>query len=221
VAHGTFTAAISPPIIVVIIFAVLWRRFSARAAFLTLVVGGVLMFGSLMFPDAIKPLAYIHGMDPGTGYNYMRALYGFMLCSVIAVVCSYIWPTKEPESIKGLWVGTVQAAKFVFKGRQPNEEPGEKARLVLEAGEEVMEDDSGALVAALVNVSPDDAEKMKAKDGDLVYIADKRWWLGGIRSLHGRLSITDRDKGTILIPKDYIDYGRLRVGEEVVVEKII
>ncbi len=257
VAHGAFTAAISPPIIVVIVFAVVWKRFSAMAAFLTLVLGGALMFVSLMFPDSIKPLAYIHGMDPGTGYNYMRALYGFILCSIIAVVFSYLWPvlskicysrrdaklsvrtfwwlfivkfvvwfdklvpSKDDESIKGFWVGTIQAAKFMFKGRAPNEEPGEKVRLTLEAGKEAMEDDSGALLAALVEVSADDADRMKAQEGDLLYVCDKRWWLGGLRSLHARLSIIDRDQGTIKIPKDYIDYGRLRIGEEVVVEKII
>jgi SSS family solute:Na+ symporter len=221
VAHGTFTAAISPPIIVVVILGITWKRFSARSAFLTLVIGGALMLLSLKWTGVIKPLADLHGMDPGTGYNYMRALYGFLLCSILAVTTTLIWPNRDEEKIKGLWVGTLQIAKRLFKGSEPNDlDLGEKVRVTLEAGSEAV-DEAGAMVTAIVAMAKDEADRMKAESGDLVYVADKRWWLGGLKSLHATLKVGDADRGKIIVPGNYIEDSRLNVGEEVVVEKII
>ena len=82
-------------------------------------------------------------------------------------------------------------------------------------------DETGAEVTVFVHLCKEDAEVMKALDGDLVYIADKRWWLGGLRSLHATLKIDECDAGSVIVPKGGIESARLRVGEEVVVEKII
>ena len=37
VAHGSFTAAVTPPMIVTILMAAFWKRYHSRAAFLTLI----------------------------------------------------------------------------------------------------------------------------------------------------------------------------------------
>ena len=219
VAHGAFTAAISPPIIVVVVLGVLWRRFSPRAAFLTLALGGALLGLSMRFPVLIQPLAELHGMDPGTGYNYMRALYGFLLCTSLAVVGSLLWPHPHPERIKGLWVGTLAEAKRLFKGGEPNDDvPGDKVRLRLERVEDGATDDQGLHT---ITLSPAAAETMNAREGDLVYVADHRWWLGGLRSLHARLAIDEEAGDKVLVPGTAIDDARLRVGEPGVVEKIL
>ena len=218
-AHGTFTAAISPPIIVAVVLGVLWKRFSGRAAFITLLFGGLMMGISLAYPVMIQPLAELHGMDPGTGYNYMRALYGFVLCTAIAVVFSLLLPHRDPARIEGLWIGTIDAAKRFFKGSAPNDdEPGEKVRLRLVAGAEdqAEEDDMPT-----VTLSPAAAERLKASEGDIVYVADKRWWLGGLRSLHARLVVSTESKEEITASPEAIAIARLRIGEAVVVEKII
>jgi len=227
-AHGAFTAAISPPIIVAIILGITWKRYSARAAFATLLLGGVMVGISIYWDDLVKPFAWLHGMDMETGLakslKYMRAMYGIVICSVIAVGATLIWPNKDDdvERISGLWVGTIQAAKRFFKGGEPNDDvEGKKARLILTAGEDEELDETGAEVTAFVTVSKPDAEVMKAKDGDLVYVADKRWWLGGLRSLHATLRVADADAGKIIIPKSEIKNARLIESEEVVVEKII
>jgi len=224
-AHGALTAAVSPPIIVTIILGVLWKKFSGRAAFITLLLGGFLMLISIKYPALIAPFAKIHGMDMESGMmksiTYMRALYGVLLCAAIAVPASLIWPNRDEKKIEGMWVGALSAAKRYFKGGEPNDlEPGEKIWVTLTAGEEA-EDKTGAFVTGLVRMSQADADKMKAKPGDLVYVADKRWWLGGLRSMHATLDITDVDEGEIVVPVNYIDQGRLRTGEQVLVEKII
>ncbi len=225
-AHGAFTAAISPPIIVTIILGTLWKRFSARAAFVTLLLGGALVLLSIFWPDPIVPFAKLHGMDLAGGMEkslkYMRAMYGMVVCGAIAVIGSYIWPNRDVEGISGLWVGTIQAAKRFFKGGEPNDlETGDKTKLRLETSAEVEEDQTGAITTAIVTMASRDAEVMKAKDGDLVYVADKRWWLGGLRSLHATLKVSDDNEGVITIPENYVQSARLRPGEEVVVEKII
>ncbi|HUT55468.1 MAG TPA: sodium:solute symporter family protein [bacterium] len=221
-AHAAFTAAISPPIIVAVILGILWKRFSARAAFITMLLGGILMALSVKFPALITPLATIHGMDPGAGFDFMRALYGVCLCSVIAVVTTLIWPNRDVDRIEGLWVGTLQTAKRLFKGRQPNDRVfGEKVRLTLEAGAEEEIDEEGMQVTVIVRLAKEDADRMKANDGDLVYVCDKRWWLGGLRSLHATLAVGGVKPGTISIPENHIKAAPLNTGEEVVVEKII
>jgi SSS family solute:Na+ symporter len=219
VAHGTFTAAISPPIIVVVVLGILWRRFSPRAALLTLVGGGALVALSLAFPAVIRPLADLHGMDPGTGFNYMRALYGFLICAAIAVIASFIWPARDAERIRGLWVGTLQAAKRAFKGSAPNDaEPGEKVRLALRTAPG---DAAPAEDRPLVTLGREAAERMRAQDGDLIYVCHRRWWYGGLRSLHATLVIGDVGQGEVSVPADAIEHAGLTADEDVVVEKIL
>jgi len=216
VAHGSFTAAISPPIIVVIILGILWKRFSGPAALVTLVLGGILMGLSIFFPGVIKPLAALHGMGPGEGYNYMRALYGFALCSGLAVACTLIWPRRTEAGIEGLWVGTLNKAKSFFKGGVPNDDVmGDKVRLVLREGGGGSGEEPVALLSAA------DAEKMKAAGGDMIYICDRRFWLGGLVSLHARLKVGDVETGTLSVPGTAVKEARLRPGSIVIVEKIM
>lgn len=220
VAHATFTAAISPPIIVAVVLGITWKRFSPRAAFLTMLGGGALMGLSIAFPSLIQPLADLHGMDSETGLKYMRALYGFLLCTGIAVVGSYIWPVKDLKRIEGLWVGSLKQAKAAFKGSKPNDETvGKKIGLTLKCDELHAGTDDDE--RPLVEIGEADAARMKTEDGDFIYIADKRWWLGGLRSLHAKIKVSSELKGTVLISSGVIDNARLRIGETVFVEKIM
>jgi len=221
-AHAAFTAAISPPIMTTVILGILWRRFSARAAFLTLTLGGTLMALSVKSPGLIAPLAALHGMDPGAGFDFMRAFFGMVLCTAIAVVSSLIWPNRDADRIAGLWVGTLRVAKRLFKGREPNDAVrGAKLRLRLEAGAEERFDEAGLQVTATARVADEDAQRMQAREGDLVYVCDRRIWLGGLHSLHATLVVGGVAPGTIRIHPSQIEAAPLRAGELVVVEKII
>jgi SSS family solute:Na+ symporter len=219
VAHGAFTAAISPPIIVVVVLGIAWPRFSGRAAFLTLLLGGALMGLSLRYPQLISPLADLHGMDPGTGYEYMRALFGFVLCAALAVVFSLVWPQRDREAIRGLWIGTIADAKRHFKGGEPNDDvPGEKVRVTLVAGPRR---ERGEAELPVVTLSRAVAARLAVRAGDIVYVCDTRWWLGGLVSLHGRAAVDDVDGERVVVPENEITAERLRVGERVVVERIV
>lgn len=218
-AHGAFTASISPPIISVVLLGTLWKRFSAKAAFLTLLGGGILVGASVAFPQMIAPLADLHGMEPGRGYEYMRALFGMVVCMLLGTTGGLIWPNRNPESLVGLWVGSLKQAKRLFKKGEPNDrEFGEKLKLRLVPGEA-----SGLEPSEIpqVTLAGPDAARMKSREGDLIYLCDKRWWLGGMRSLHARLHIADVRCGSVIVPVDHIQYSGLRVSEQIVVEKIL
>jgi SSS family solute:Na+ symporter len=220
-AHAAFTAAISPPIICCVILGILWKRFSGWAAFLTLLLGGGVTILSLIWPQMIEPLAATHGMDPGAGINYLRALFLLICSGIIAVAASYYFTPRPVKELDGLWIGSMAAAKRMFKGREPNDaETGERIRLELVPIDERREDATGAELTPLAEISPADADRLKAKEGDLIYLADRRWWLGGLRSLHATLTIGG-EAGKVLVSKDFIESGRIRPGEQVVVEKIL
>jgi len=61
-AHGAFTAAVTPPLVVTFVLSVFWKRFTAPAALATLVVGLFAIGLSLFVPEVIKPFA--HGVAP-------------------------------------------------------------------------------------------------------------------------------------------------------------
>ncbi len=219
VAHGSFTAAISPPMIVVVILGILWRRFSTAGAVATLVAGGAAVLLSLWYPSVIDPLAWLHGMEPGQGYNYLRSLYGILACSAAGIGASIVWPNKNPEKLRGLWIGAVHEAKRLFKGSEPNEAaPVTKVRLTLVEGL-----DSGHDLDATPDIvfSAADAVLLNANHGDMVYVADRRWWLGGLHSLHGRLSVQSIPEGTVIIPKDHLPVSGLHPGRIVIAERIM
>lgn len=219
-AHAAFTATISPPIIVVVLFAILWKRFSGRAAFLTLLGGGLILGVSLWADVLVQPFMDLHGITGDGALRFMRALFGFAACGLLGAVGAWIWPnTSDEETMAGLWIGSLKGAKRRFKGSEPNDrDMGEKLRLALRATTSA---GTGPEVTPEITIAPGEADRLKGRTGDLVYVADKRWWLGGLRSLHARLRVADGAAGEVRIPSDHVEYSRLRIGEQVVVEKIL
>jgi hypothetical protein len=118
---------------------------------------------------------------------------------------------KPPDQIRGLTWNTVRDAMRLFKGGEPNEEPGKTATAALTiAGE----DD-------LVHVDEKAMERMKAKSGDLVHVRDRRWWYGGLKSTHARLGEPSAAPGTCSVPAELAESGSLQNSKIVVVEKIL
>ncbi|MFL3665767.1 MAG: sodium:solute symporter [Verrucomicrobiota bacterium] len=108
-AHGAFTAAVTPPLVVTFIFSVFWKRFTAPAALATLVVGLFAIAFSFFVPEVITPFA--HGVPMGEAgdglfagvkqYKFMRACYGLTICAVVGVVVSF-FTRPETKSLTGL-----------------------------------------------------------------------------------------------------------------------
>jgi len=206
-AHAAFTAAITPPMVVVIVLGILWKRFTSMGALFTLVLGTVMMFISIKFPILITP--FLQGVGSG-GTHFMRAVFGIVVCAVIGVLVSLLSKPRREEEIKSLVVSGISWAKELFKGGKPNdEESGEKIKLILKAG-----DKDKALV------HPEDLARLKAEEGDILYIRDVRIWTMGLFGVHTKVE-EGAEKGVVYLSWGLIKEGFLRPGRLVNLEKII
>ena len=190
-AHGAFTAAVTPPLVVTLLLGVFWRRFGARAARHTMVIGAIAIFASLIFPELIAPFA--HGVEPkaaGEGllggmdqYKFMRACYGMVVCLLVAVV-STMMSSERPsmDSLRGLVWGTVSDAIRHYKGRDGVEGEGPWC-LGFVSGVE-SEEFGGTGGLPKVELSKALAGELGVEAEDLLYISDRRGWLGGLRASH-------------------------------------
>jgi SSS family solute:Na+ symporter len=209
-AHGSFTASITPPMIVAIVLAAYWKRFTPKAAFWTLVGGSALVGLSIFWPVIITPFS--HGVDGAGGFKYMRALYGLIGSLAIAVTISFLTKSKKDPAKEGLVVGSLDRAKRHYKGAPANEKEGRSCTGKLEVDNAVDE----------LSVSKTMVDRMAAETGDIVYISDARRWLGGLRSVHAKISlIHDGEENTILISPDLIKQGNFLIHKKHRIEKII
>ncbi len=210
VAHGTFTAAVTPPMIVTIILAVFWKRFTSTAAFATIIGGSALIILSFFVNDVISP--FDHGVAR-EGYTYMRALYGFVVCMVIGVSVSFFTKPKTEDELTGLVINSIEDAKRAFKdGREPNDDEfGDKMKGELE----IKEVDGVSLSRHAMAV-------LKAKPGDIIYISDRRWWLGGLLSVRVTADEPHDDEEEVMyISQKTYDECDLHLERPVIAEKII
>jgi SSS family solute:Na+ symporter len=210
VAHGTFTASITPPMVITIVLGSYWKRFTPKAAFWTLLGGSILIGLSLAWSVLVTPFGF--GVDPAGGFKYTRALYGLAASLAIAVGVSLFSRPRTKAEIEGLVVGMLDAAKRMYKGGAANEREGKIVSAVLVADEQVEE----------LSVSRETAGRLAAEEGDIIYVSDARIWLGGLRSIHTRLtSIHDRQSELVYLSPSVLRSGNLKLKRKVRLEKII
>lgn len=239
-AHGLFTAAITPPLVAAVFLAAFWKRFTSAAAFATMVGGTLAIVLSFFFPEQlIGPFAALHGMetDGDKAFYYIRAFYGLTVSAFIGIGVSFLTKPKTDKEIEGLWIGTLDMARRFFKRGEPNHTPGEKARLNISVSSDGTTSPEEADVEAaaapplpggqpspsypVVRLSTGSMAKMKAQEGDILYVADGRWWLGGLRSLHCRAGAPHGSNGHIEIHPAAVEAGSLLTERDVVVEKLL
>lgn len=68
-AHYAFVAMITPPMLVAIFLGVLSKKFTPKAAFWSMIIGGVVILFSVLFPQIIIPIARTHGLTDGSEAN--------------------------------------------------------------------------------------------------------------------------------------------------------
>ncbi len=205
-AHGAFTAAVTPPLVVVLLLSVFWRRFTRVAALWTLVGGLIAIVASIFVPDLITPFA--HGVpmtDVGDGlldgmkqYKFMRAFYGIVVSGVIAVIATLLTKPEPFERQRGLVWGTIGDALKRYKG-SPGDESAHRQTTARPRQAAVEQARSGTAQLPVVNLSRPAADALQAKCGDLVYVTDRRRWLGGLRSTHAVVGAVDVDADEPLV----------------------
>ncbi len=282
-ALSMFTSLVIPPLVVVIFLAVTTHRFTARAAFWTLVLGSAAMVVSLVWPEVIRPFS--HGVDPSAGFPYLRGLFGLIASLVIAggltlvetrlarlpswfarwavgtaslagiggavwlplasridfsstgsTADSWGWITgllwlaagfalvsarivvqgpRKHESVDGLVMGTIDHARQMFKGGQPSEQ-GVGRSLVMPL---VIVD--APATDHQVCLPPEAMRQLKVEPGDLLYVADSRWWLGGFRSFHAKAGPAAEHPDALHLPRQLAELGHLLPDRAVRIEKVM
>lgn len=190
-AHGAFTAAVTPPMVVALLLGVFWRRYTPAAAVATLAGGALAVAASIVFPELIAPFAA--GMPAGEAgeglfggmkqYKYMRAAYGLAVCAGLGVIVSLLTQPRPLDEVRGYVWGTVPDAIRRYKGSEGIEGTSAFAEASLRAGSDDQVRGSGLL--PVVTLSSALASLIGAEAGSLVYLSDRRWWLGGLRATHG------------------------------------
>ena len=72
---------------------------------------------------------------------------------------------------------------------------------------------------AIVRFSAEDMERMKARAGDLLYVGDARWWLGGLRSSHCRAGEPHNQGNVVLMSEEAFQAGSFLPNRPVRIEK--
>ena len=72
-----------------------------------------------------------------------------------------------------------------------------------------------------IELSEGAMRRLKAQPGDIIYVADSRWWLGGMLSAHGpALEPRSGDDTHAVIGKEIFDNSGLKPDRPVRVEKL-
>lgn len=116
-------------------------------------------------------------------YQFMRACYGISVSAVIGVVVSLLTRPEPFERQRGLVWGTIADALRRFKGSPGTEAEKRTASALPIAGADDAISRDGAELP-LARISRKLADKLGAEAGDVLYVTDTRWWLGGLRSTH-------------------------------------
>jgi SSS family solute:Na+ symporter len=232
-AHGAFIAVVTPPIVVSVFLGAFWKRYTPAAAFWSMFGGAALIGLSIPFPQMITPFAtWIHGVDPAGGYKFMRAFFGVVASGVVGVVISLFTTPKPQDQIAGLWVGSINLGRKFFKGGEPSFTVGRKITAMLRIsadGTTGLEGQETRVPGApdhqppasypVVRLGTADMTRMKACAGDLLYVADARRWLGGLRSLHCRAGEPHNQGNVVLISNEAFNVGSFKPKRPVRVEK--
>ncbi len=217
-AHGMFTAAVTPPMVMAIILGVCWRRYNWQGALATLVGGGLLIAASLRWDEAILGLeiagwpVFSLGIGPG-GYKFIRAFYGLVVSGLLGVVVSLLFAPQRAEQLSGLVIGTISEAASRFKGGRPRASSGVRLAGNLVAADDVADGEVGLSATTL--------ERLGAQPGDLLYVADARGWLGGLRSAHLKAANPCASDGQVRVSAATVEQSTLDPRRPVTVELIL
>ena len=154
-----------------------------------------------------------------TGVVYLLAILGFsslqfifpvFIIVLVPIIVTYYSDYDEESSTKGLTVYSLNEAKLAFKGSKVNEKLGETVEVNFFVSDHEQDE---------VMFSKNDLLKLGAEVGDLVYLSDKRKWLGGLKSIHSKIGKPHNEDGKVYLSEDQIDHGLFDKGKMLIAEK--
>ena len=206
---------IIPSIVTTLLLGILWNRFNAKAANISLIVGVFFSFLTLFFPEWIYPLReFVYGSPKGDPI-YFRALFGILVTASSGVAVTLFTAPVSKDNFRGYTLDTIDDAMRFFKQGKPNLKWGKRVKSL-----KIQIDNS--LAQDHISVSKDMADRMKANPFDIIYVGDKRWYLGGLRSGHFRLAdFHKKDKTLLMISENTLRKSYLLPDKLVFSKKII
>lgn len=231
-AHGTFTAAVTPPLAVALLLGFVWPRFSGRAAMLVMLGGSGAMAASFVWPELVEPFSHGIVLEPGAkSYSYIRAFYGLIVCTALGVIGTLIWPRRGPHPGTLVLGPMIEKMRF-FKGGQPR--VGKAPRLHLRLAEAeasaavedsaLEQDESVSEARRLANVvlGAEDAARAHIEDGDVVTLWSTGLFRGAYQAVTGQAVIAPQQPaGQVAVPARELERVRLRAGSRVHLQRIL
>ena len=144
------------------------------------------------------------------GITNFELFYPVIVILFVPLIVTYFGHYDEELATNGLTVWSIAAAKAAFKGSTPNEQLGEK----IEVKFRLLDHDFDKVL-----FSKKDLSRMAAEVGDLVYLSDKRKWLGGLKSIHSEYGEPHDEEGVVFINRDHLDNGLFDEGKSLIAEK--
>jgi SSS family solute:Na+ symporter len=144
------------------------------------------------------------------GITTFELFYPVIVILFVPLIVTYFGHYDEELGTNGLTVWSIAAAKEAFKGSTPNELVGEK----VEVHFKLLDNDIDKVL-----FSKNDLSQMGAEVGDLVYLSDKRKWLGGLKSIHSEYGEPHDEEGIVYINRDHLDHGLFDEGRSLIAEK--
>ena len=131
-------------------------------------------------------------------YKFMRAFFGIVVSSTIAVVVTLFTRPEPFARQRGLVWGTISDALEHYKGSPGSESGSRRTRAAPRRMEKELPRRDASILAT-VNLSREAADALKTVEGDLLYVSDRRWWLGGLRSTHAIVGqIDEKASGAVV-----------------------
>ncbi len=213
--HYKGIMTIIPALVTTIFMGVFWKRFHSFAACTAMVFGSGLTLLTVWQPKLIAPLAWFLSGPIQGEYIYFRALFGMLVTALIGFVITMITRRKDHKNINGLTVDSLDEAMKTYKGGRPNHRPGQRVKKLSITMNDSVPDN-------WIQLSRKIMEQMALDEGDIVYMSDSRWWLGGLRSHHVKAKRENNlPDSEIALSKTTFNRAYLLMDQKVNLEKII
>ncbi len=213
--HNKGIMTIIPPTVVSAIIGIFWSRYNARSAVIAMVIGSIATVLTGLFP---QPVIYLREFFMGASVGdpiYFRALFGALLTASVGITLSFFSSPPPLKKTEGLTIDTLNKTLLSFKGSTPNYALANPVKnLQLQVDDKIPE--GGIYLSQLVG------KKLKAQLGDIVYIADQRWYLGGVRSGHFRLKgFHNQDENKVHLSEKTLQTSYIDLNKKIFIEKIL
>ncbi|MFK8137316.1 MAG: sodium:solute symporter [Bdellovibrionales bacterium] len=207
---------IIPSLVTTIFMGAFWRGMTSAAAVSAMILGSAATISSIWFPSLLHPVAKFVGaaVELDGSYIYIRAVFGISVSLCIGFLVSLITRPKASRDIEGLTIWTIDKGMEKFKGAPASHsrgKPVEKLRWIVRKD----------LKPGEISLSKSTARTIKANTGDLIFVEDDRWWLGGLRSTQSKLvSIHNSEKDELFLSRESANEGMFIKNRTLRVDKL-